>query len=151
VGGGRWCVGGGRWCMGKGILFKGSMLAYGRYACICVVCLHIYVTDMQNNALVMSKVRCNMAKTLPKRRKTLNMSKTCSVAIPDLRGQCCCESSSSNALIMLGSYKHANLNSGFLGYNLRLIFVWWWWWYILNVHTPNSSFTFVDSSSEDAR
>jgi hypothetical protein len=30
----------------------------------------------------MSKARCNMAKILPKRRKTLNISKTYSVAIP---------------------------------------------------------------------
>jgi hypothetical protein len=39
-------------------------------------------TDMQNNALIMSKARCNMAKILPKRHKTHNISKAYSVAIP---------------------------------------------------------------------
>jgi hypothetical protein len=39
-------------------------------------------TDMQNDALIMSKARCNMVKILPKRRKTLNISKAYNVAIP---------------------------------------------------------------------
>jgi ribulose 1,5-bisphosphate synthetase/thiazole synthase len=38
-------------------------------------------TDMQNNAFVVSKARCNMVKVLLKRRKTLNMSKAYRVAI----------------------------------------------------------------------
>jgi hypothetical protein len=46
----------------------------------------MYGTDMQNKAFVVSNVRCNMAKISPKLRKTLNMSKAYSVAIPGLRG-----------------------------------------------------------------
>jgi hypothetical protein len=45
---------------------------------------------------------------------------------------------------MLGPYKHAHLNSGYLGYKPEQVVV-----YIERSH-PNSSFTIVDSSSKDA-
>jgi hypothetical protein len=108
-------------------------------------------TDMQDNAFVVSKARCNKAKILSKRRKTtIDLSKAYSVTTCIPRGNSVARVAAEiSTLTMLGAYKNAPLNSGYFGYNIRLVVVWWWWWYIKNVHTPNSPFTVVHSSSKD--